>query len=264
MTISFSKSCLAFGLATLIATPAMSQQNPPSSDPPQTEQEKPGQQDPKPADAPQKSAEQSKQDQQQRNEQKQTQDQQTRPKQTPQKPDQPAADPKAAPQSQAKDRNLPNAQRPNPNSNVNVNVQQNNTQALSRIQFFNVTTLPERIRVEQVYRIYEVRDTSGTFTVEGTMGEKRKIYLNDDVFLVTNLKEGDAREYPVLLGKESALQKLNLQKGDRIKVEGHDGVVNERHMLVAFRVTRQGNTVYVKLGPDGTIIEHEVAKPIGN
>jgi flagellar motor protein MotB len=275
MRISIAKPFLALGLATLLASPVMAQQAPPTSPPPKSEQPKttppkaeqpkaeppkvdpPKTQDPKPADEPKKSPEQMKQEQQKQEEQKQAQDKQN---QDQQKKDQPA-DSKAKLEQKAND-----AQQRNNNNNqpdVNVNIQQNNQRVLNNIQVFNVTTLPERIRVERIYTIYELRDNSGLVTVEGTMGEKRRIFLNEETFLVTNLRDAADREYPVLLGKESALEKMNLKKGDQLKIEGHDGVVNDKHMLVAFKVTRQGNTVSVRLGPDGVIV-HEVAKPISN
>lgn len=274
MRISIAKPFLALSLATLLASPAMAQQAPPTSAPPKTEQPKgtppkneqpkaeppkvdpPKTQDPAPADPQKKSPEQMKQEQQKQDAQKQAQDKQN---QDQQKKDQ-AADSKTKPEQRPND----NQQRNNNNKpDVNVNVQQNNQRVLNNIQVFNVTTLPERIRVERIYTIYELRDNSGLVTVEGTMGEKRRIFLNEDTFLVTNLRDAADREYPVLLGKESALEKMNLQKGDQLKIEGHDGVVNDKHMLVAFKVTRHGNTVSVKLGPDGVIV-HEVAKPISN
>lgn len=280
MRISIAKPFLALGLATLLASPVIAQQAPPTSPPPKTEQPKgtppkaeqpkaeppkvdpPKTQDPKPADEPKKSPEQMKQEQQKQNEQKQAQDKQNqdKQKQDEQKKDLPA-DSKAKPDQKPND-----AQQRNNNNNkadVNVNIQQNNQRVLNNIQVFNVTTLPERIRVERIYTIYELRDNSGMVTVEGTMGEKRRIFLNEETFLVTNLKDVADREYPVLLGKESALEKMNLKKGDQLKIEGHDGVVNDKHMLVAFKVTRQGNTVSVRLGPDGVIV-HEVTKPISN
>ncbi|WP_459556038.1 hypothetical protein [Lacunimicrobium album] len=280
MRISIAKPFLALSLATLIASPVMAQQAPPTSAPPKSEQPKgtptkteqpkaeppkvdpPKTQAPKPADEPKTSPEQMKQEQQKQDEQKQNQDKQNQDKQKldEQKKDQPA-DSKAKPDQKPND-----TQQRNNNNNkpdVNVNIQQNNQRVLNNIQVFNVTTLPERIRVERIYTIYELRDNSGMVTVEGTMGEKRRIFLNEETFLVTNLRDAADREYPVLLGKESALEKMNLQKGDQLKIEGHDGVVNDRHMLVAFKVTRQGNTVTVKLGPDGIIVR-EVAKPISN
>jgi len=275
MRISIAKPFLALGLATLLASPVMAQQAPPTSAPPKSEQPKgtppkaeqpkaeppkvdpPKTQDPKPADEPKKSPEQMKQEQQKQEEQKQAQDKQN---QDQQKKDQ-AADSKAKPDQKPND--APQRNNNNNKPDVNVNIQQNNQRVLNNIQVFNVTTLPERIRVERIYTIYELRDNSGLVTVEGTMGEKRRIFLNEDTFLVTNLRDAADREYPVLLGKESALEKMNLKKGDQLKIEGHDGVVNDKHMLVAFKVTRQGNTVSVKLGPDGVIV-HEVAKPISN
>ncbi len=274
MRISIAKPFLALGLATLLASPVMAQQAPPASPPPKSEQPKttppkaeqpkaeppkvdpPKTQDPKPADEPKKSPEQMKQEQQ-KQEEKQAQDKQN---QDQQKKDQ-AADSKAKPDQKPND--APQRNNNNNQPDVNVNIQQNNQRVLNNIQVFNVTTLPERIRVERIYTIYELRDNSGLVTVEGTMGEKRRIFLNEETFLVTNLKDVADREYPVLLGKESALEKMNLKKGDQLKIEGHDGVVNDKHMLVAFKVTRQGNTVSVRLGPDGVIV-HEVAKPISN
>lgn len=277
MRITIAKPFLALSLATLMASPVMAQQVPPTSPPPKTEQPKeappkseqpkeapPKTEAPKPADDPKTSPEQMKQKQE---EQKQAQDKQNQEKQNQDKQNQDQQKKDQAAESKAKSDQRPNApqQRNNNNNNpdVNVNIRQNNQRVLNNIQVFNVTTLPERIRVERIYTIYELRDNSGLVTVEGTMGEKRRIFLNEDTFLVTNLRDAADREYPVLLGKESALEKMNLQKGDQLKIEGHDGVVNDKHMLVAFKVTRQGNTVVVKLGPDGVIV-HEVAKPISN
>ncbi|MEQ8822277.1 MAG: hypothetical protein RLY93_18740 [Sumerlaeia bacterium] len=76
-------------------------------------------------------------------------------------------------------------------------------------------------------------------TVQGTIENLKAVQLNgmDERTQLARIQTNDGRLAKVALGPESRIQRLNLQEGDKVKVHGYSGRINNRSILVAQKVT---------------------------
>ena len=82
-------------------------------------------------------------------------------------------------------------------------------------------------------------------TVQGTISEIRNVQLpgQDEAWTVARVKTHDGETKTVLLGPPQRLQRLNLQPGDEITVQGMVAGSRERGLIAAQRIESGGQTI---------------------
>lgn len=89
------------------------------------------------------------------------------------------------------------------------------------------------------------RDQRGRIT--GEVRDIRTIRIDGERHLVAKITNDEGRSAKAYLGARDDLRKLDLQDGDRIRVEGVRGRINGKTMLMAQRITANDQTVTNRL-----------------
>lgn len=93
---------------------------------------------------------------------------------------------------------------------------------------------------------------SGFETVEGTLKEKKTVSLAemDERHVIVRINTRDGRTAKVDLGPEKKISDFNLKKGDRVKVWGTQGTINEKQMMIAHRIEADGRRISINRPQD--------------